>query len=188
MGLDMYLRRKHYIGGQYEWNEVKGEINLTIKGKKLPVDIKKLEYIEEEVGYWRKANQIHNWFVQNVQNGEDDCKSYYVDIEQLKELLGICKTINDKAILVKGKIKAGERYIDGKWVQQYEDGMLINNIEEIKELLPTADGFFFGSTEYDEYYLEDIKNTIEILEKVIKEDEELNKQGFYPDYEYRASW
>ena len=79
-------------------------------------------------------------------------------------------------------------YIDGKWVQQYEDGMLINNIEEIKELLPTADGFFFGSTEYDEYYLKDIKNTIEILEKVIKEDEELNKQGFYPDYEYRASW
>ena len=29
--------------------------------------------IIEQVGYWRKANQIHNWFVENVQDGEDDC-------------------------------------------------------------------------------------------------------------------
>ena len=27
----------------------------------------------EEVGYWRKANAIHGWFVRNVQNGKDDC-------------------------------------------------------------------------------------------------------------------
>lgn len=27
----------------------------------------------EEVAYWRKANQIHRWFVQNVQDGADDC-------------------------------------------------------------------------------------------------------------------
>ena len=39
--------------------------------------------------YWRKANQIHAWFVDNVQNGEDDCGEYYVSHEKLKELLDL---------------------------------------------------------------------------------------------------
>ena len=29
--------------------------------------------IMEMVGYWRKQNAIHNWFVENVQDGIDDC-------------------------------------------------------------------------------------------------------------------
>ena len=35
------------------------------------------------------------------------------------------------------------------------------------ELLPTAEGFFFGSQEYDEYYFEDLKNTKEQVDKII---------------------
>ena len=188
MGLDMYLTRKHYIGGKWEFNDVKGEINITIGNKHLPIDLNKLDYIIEEVGYWRKANQIHNWFVKNVQDGEDDCKSYYVEIEQLKKLLEICKTIKDTARLVPGKIKAGKKWVKDHWEQQYEEGKIIENVDEIKEKLPTTDGFFFGSTEYDEWYLEEIKTTIKILDNVVKEDEELNKLGFSPEYEYRASW
>ena len=42
---------------------------------------------ESEVGYWRKANQIHKWFVDNVQGGEDDCSPYPVTRDQLEKLL-----------------------------------------------------------------------------------------------------
>ena len=35
-------------------------------------------------------------------------------------------------------------------------------------LLPTQSGFFFGSTEYDEYYFGEIERTIEIIEPVLK--------------------
>lgn len=38
-----------------------------------------------EVGYWRKANHIHQWFVNNVQDGNDDCGSYQIGPEKLKE-------------------------------------------------------------------------------------------------------
>ncbi len=55
----------------------------------------RVKYIEEEVAYWRKANQIHNWFVQNVQDGVDDCKEYYVGIDDVMNLLDACKQVKD---------------------------------------------------------------------------------------------
>ena len=36
--------------------------------------------------YWRKANQIHNWMVNNVQDGNDDCGLYEVSIDHILEL------------------------------------------------------------------------------------------------------
>lgn len=157
MGLDMYLSRKKYIGANYDHRNVDAIISITIGGKKVPIDIKKISYIEEAVGYWRKANQIHNWFVENVQDGEDDCKSYSVDIEDLKELLDLCRQVKKEP-------------------------------NRAEELLPTCDGFFFGNTEYGEMYMEDIDYTIELLEKLIKEEEEYNANGFYSEFEYFASW
>lgn len=118
--------------------------------------------IIEQVGYWRKSNQIHNWFVENVQNGVDDCGVYEVNEYQLMELLDLCKRVQDKAVMVHGQIK---------------------NSEEIAELLPSCDGFFFGGTNYDEYYMNDIKETIEILEKVLEETD-FEKEAVF----YHASW
>ena len=77
MGLDSYLKKRIYIGAEYEHRKVKGSINLTAENKPIKVDLKKVTEIIESVGYWRKANHIHKWFVDNVQNGEDDCKEYH---------------------------------------------------------------------------------------------------------------
>jgi hypothetical protein len=95
MGLDMYLSKKTYVK-QWEHNppEETYEVTVTKGGK--PVEVIKanrIKYIEEEVGYWRKANQIHKWFVDNVQSGNDDCKEYYVDIDDLMNLLDACKQV-----------------------------------------------------------------------------------------------
>ena len=53
-----------------------------------------------------------------------------------------------------------------------------------EELLPTTDGFFFGGTEYDEYYFWGLENTVKMLDPVL----ELMKEN--PDYDvfYQASW
>ena len=98
MGLDMYLYKKTYIGAQYEHRNVKGQIDITIGDKVVPIKFDRVCYVEESVGYWRKANAIHNWFVKNVQNGEDDCKDYYVSVENLKDLLNLCLEVKEKAI------------------------------------------------------------------------------------------
>ena len=39
--------------------------------------------------------------------------------------------------------------------------------EKVEDVLPTRAGFFFGSTDYDEYYIEDLKQTMEICERVM---------------------
>jgi len=49
-------------------------------------------------------------------------------------------------------------------------------------LLPTASGFFFGSTDIDEYYWEDLQDTIDGVTKVLEDFPE----DFY--FEYQASW
>lgn len=156
MGLDMYLTEEIYIGGYYEHNEVSGSINLTKKGKEINIPIDKLSYTILQVGYWRKANAIHGWFVENVQDGVDNCAKYYVSVEQLQTLLDVCKTIK----------KEKEK----------------KSLKKVEELLPTQSGFFFGSTQYDEWYWEDIDRTIEILTEALK-----NKSEF-SDFYYEASW
>lgn len=152
MGLDMYLYKKNYIwSGEWVKPEVKQEV-IVKKGGEIDTKIKSenIKYIVEEVGYWRKANHIHKWFVDNVQEGVDNCGSYYVDRDTLEALLEVCKQV-------------------------------LANPNEGPNLLPTASGFFFGGTEYDEYYLGDIGDTIRIIEECLS-DETAN------DFEYSSSW
>lgn len=45
---------------------------------------------------------------------------------------------------------------------------VLTDNSKAKELLPTTDGFFFGSTDYDEWYFEGLEYTVHLLEEVIK--------------------
>ena len=135
--------------------------------------------IIEDVGYWRKANAIHKWFVDNIQDGEDDCGYYEVAPEQLEELLNICKLIKQKCVLKKGKIANGYRIENGKKVPIMEDGEYIENPEVAAEYLPTQSGFFFGGTDYEQWYMKDIESTIEISTKVLKETDFDNQMVVY---------
>lgn len=56
--------------------------------------------------------------------------------------------------------------------------LILADHSKAHELLPTQDGFFFGSTEYDEWYFQDLENTVKALK-------ELDDNA---DYEYQSSW
>jgi hypothetical protein len=49
--------------------------------------------------------------------------------------------------------------------------------------LPTTVGFFFGGTEYDEWYINDLRNTMDIIEEVLKTTD-FDKEMIY----YVSSW
>ena len=112
--------------------------------------------IWEEIGYWRKANHIHKWFVVHVQGGEDDCEKYEVTKSNLLDL----KTVCEEVLSLKGK----------------DEG-------RIEEILPTTSGFFFGGTEYDEYYFSDVEETIRIINNVL-ETTDFEKELVV----YQSSW
>jgi len=81
MGLDMFLTKETYF-----FND--GKKSLKIEGVK-GIKPERVKYIIEEIGYWRKANAIHQWFVANVQEGKDDCQKYFVTKEDLTKLLDV---------------------------------------------------------------------------------------------------
>ena len=139
--------------------------------------------INDEIGYWRKANEIHKWFVDKVQNGVDDCGIYPVSKENLIELAGICLKILSEVKLVPGKIANGYKITKDGSIPTYIDGATIENPEICKELLPTQGGFFFGSTEYNSFYVDDIKDTLKICATVLADTD-------FDEYQvwYTSSW
>jgi len=162
MGLDQYLTAKKYVS---KWDYSGGFDSKVITQEfqdLLPMDTPDItKYgqfagitVEYPVGYWRKANAIHNFFVQNVGEDVDDCREMWVDRDVLVELRSRCDDV----------IKA-------------------DNTEEMAQEvgLETVSGFFFGDTEYGEWYKEDLKLTIEICDFVLALPEEYS-------FHYQASW
>ena len=169
MGLDMYLEiRKNEYRSKYHKD----------KGSRLKLEYPKdiTEFIPNltdltisrktnyEVGYWRKANHIHNQFIQNCADRDecgdpiDDCRPIEITVDKLEELLETCKKVSADHSLA-------------------------------SSLLPTQRGFFFGSTEYDEYYFKDIEDTIEIIEPVLKfAKHKLEIKDYAWEVYYQASW
>jgi len=165
MGLDMYLSAKKHLSkinykvlhenNELDYNSpevIYPEFNNLMQLTQL-TDVATDMYgasVEVTCAYWRKANQIHSWFVREVQGGEDNCGEYYVPSDKLIELLAICK-----------------HSLENK------DPAL---------LLPQG-GFFFGSTDIDEWYWNDIKSTISQLERILALPE-FDNLSFY----YNSSW
>ena len=89
--------------------------------------------VSVRVGYWRKANAIHGWFVRNVQGGKDECQDSSVSRESLKELRNLCQKMLDEQLV------------------------------GAADCLPTKPGFFFGTYEYDDHYRSDLEDMIKIV-------------------------
>jgi len=192
MGLDMYLDAKRsFYKANYKIDsdrpEDKIELEYHDKIRKLFPEIYDSDnlryiYVSFEAGYWRKANAIHKWFVDNVQRGKDDCHKHYVERDKLKELRSVCEKVLDVVKVKKTKINNGYTLGEGgKKIYNKVDGLKITNPAAVAKLLPTEDGFFFGSTDYDEWYLNDVKDTIKILDKALSLPEEWV-------FDYQSSW
>lgn len=152
----MYLRASTYSSNNdyYKKNpEVFDEVLQTLELTPDELDPEMLNMtISIPVLYWRKANHIHNWFVKNVQDGNDNCSEYWVSREQLKELKELCEQV-------------------------------IAEPREAYRILPTGEGFFFGSTDYDDWYFEQTRKTVKAIERY------LGSPRFKDfDFHYQSSW
>ena len=166
MGLDMYLYRREYVGG-WEWKTVETDGRekalydniieyLGVDG----VEASPHAYIDVCVAYWRKANAVHGWFVDNLAGGVDECQDILVPRDKLIELRDACADLL--------KVPAG---------------IALEDAAEHVGLLPRP-GFFFGSYDLDEWYMEDLKLTIKQIDAVLAGVKETD----WVEFIYRASW
>lgn len=112
----------------------------------------------ELVVQWRKFNALHRWF-EVACNGGNETNCDWLPVS-LEQLAGLLTTLKRVAA----------------------------NHELAPEVLPTQEGFFFGSTDYDESYLQDVDETIEALEKLLAEEAVLHAQGRRPRQFFYYSW
>lgn len=153
MGLDMYIytnskeMSKHinadgdFVNGFYEENGI--------------------------VAYWHKANAIHRWFVEKVQGGVDDCGTHEIEMCLLYELLDTVDTVLASTVLVDGKVRNGRMYNGREFIDCLADGKVLEDTSVAEFLLPTQGGCFFGYTDYDQYYWEDLTDTRDMLGKIL---------------------
>ena len=132
MGLDMYLSAKRYM-----WNKEREGVKVSGIDIPAPLELKELGC---RAAYWRKSNQIHGWFVDNVQDGEDDCKSYYVSRENLQELVDLCRKVLANRELAAELLPPNEGFFFGGY--QYDDYYfddLQRTADELTALLEAVD-------------------------------------------------
>jgi hypothetical protein len=158
MGLDMYLSGKVYISNSKFINDemvpnedFKKIVKVLPEGTYADSDAGGL-MIDVPVAYWRKFNALHDYIIKNHNNGEDRCEPVNLNKPELVQLLDILTNLMKEPL--------GSDYA--------------------KENFPTASGFFFGSTAYDEYYIAEVRRTIKILRKLIDSN--------YDYFVYESSW
>jgi len=144
MGLDMYLDREIYIGNEFKKPEE--QVDIKVFG----VNKAKVVSITERVGSWRKANAIHAWFVTNVQDGYDKCqRRYYVEVEKLKELLGLVESVLADHSLAEEKLPTQSGFFFG--CVDYDEHYF-KNLEDTKNILNDAIADRIGNHTESFYY------------------------------------
>lgn len=161
MGLDMYLMKRTYVRN-FDSMPPEERNTVTVTGpESTHIQPDRISAIVERVMYWRKANAIHAWFVRMTQNGRDECQESDVTRDQLVTLTELCETL----------------------LAEYAADPVAATVSA-KRLLPTQDGFFFGSTDYDEGYWADVCDTATDLRTLLNTTPDVWTVSFT----YYASW
>lgn len=148
MGLDMYLNAKRYIWKSCDSdNDIQNKLNEVMK-EDLP-DGMRVQEITLDAMYWRKANAIHGWFVENCQDGDDDCREYYVEREQLEELRDLCQALLNGDEEAEGELEPTEGFFFGSYEKDewyYKD--LQDTVDGLNKVLslPNSYQFYYRSS------------------------------------------
>lgn len=193
MGLDMYLKAKVFIGADYKNDDETRPASVVEITGLTDLWAGNSRYVEVEVpvAYWRKANQIHKWFVDHVMGGIDpnDGRDYYVELDQLRTLYETCVFVLASSNMAPDMIKTGSKIgpeTGGEWVDIIELGEVIVDPKVARDNLPTSEGFFFGSQEYDEGYIYDLTETVDQIGKILSYFDK--PDAVIVDLWYNASW
>lgn len=106
---------------------------------------------EDEVFYWRKANQIRAWLQSHLEEGVENCEYSTITKENAEALIKDCDRV-------------------------------LKNRSLASKVMPTSAGFFFGGTNYDEYYFEDLMNTSKKLKELLKTYDDENEAFLYSEW------
>ena len=154
MGLDIYFHKTK----RTEWNEVKSKIDAF---NELPEEEQTKQYESEtyptknfdpdEIGYFRKVNFLMEFF-----HYEGNCEYQEIAKSELEALQDACLEISKMKPSQVVYVKA-----EHQWDKDRVETVLSETDKaRCAEILPTQSGFFFGNTDYNQWYLDDVKDVL----------------------------
>lgn len=159
MGLDMYLSARKYISGV--------EFSDDYKTKTIRPEFKTLLNI---------AGLDESDVRQDLPSGRIE-----VTVAYWRKVNSIHQWFVDNC--ADGEDICQPMYVSREKLMELRDLVHEARAEKDPDLLPPASGFFFGSTEIDEYYWNDLKETQDTLDDILE-----NPKLADWDFEYQASW
>ena len=111
------------------------------------------------MAYFRKVNFLHLWVEAHVLDGRE---TNCDDVPMnLEQIAGLAQTCEQ----------------------------VLADPTKGPDVLPTGGRFFFGSTEYDDYYLDDVRDVLAACQQIISLEIEANANGLPPaKLCYWSSW
>jgi len=159
MGLDMYLTAERYLWGSGDNTDK--DVKAAIQKMMPETAGMEVKTVSIEAMYWRKANAIHKWFVDTLQEGVDECQTTRLEWDSLVQLRALCQSVlADHSIA--------------------------------PDVLPAGGGFFFGNTEYDEWYFDTLERTVEGIDRIenqlVAETDRSGVPYSQWEFKYQSSW
>jgi len=155
MGLDMYLSGKRYISSYFD-----------------EADKDRAEAIQQQFPELKGKDRF----------GSESC------IKEVRIEAGYWRKVNAIHKWFVDNVQGGEDECKPHYVSREQLLALkalcqevLDNRDRAADLLPSANGFFFGSTEYDDYYFDDLQTTIGIIDDCLELPESW-------EFEYCSSW
>lgn len=134
MGLDMYFTARRTFWDFIDRGGTARKI-LDIFPE-LPDDIEPSgTSVTVNFGYWRKANAIHNWFVQNVQGGKDDCQESWLSPDHMQALLDTVNKVLANTSLAPDLLPTKSGFFFGG--TEYDE-LYWRDVEKTKKILENA--------------------------------------------------
>jgi hypothetical protein len=151
----MYLRASEYVS-RNDWSrDENGDIldtpnslfNEIVERLELEDVIDKTGFaginIDVPMGYWRKSNMIHHWFVNNLADGVDECQPIYVNRKNLEDLKDLCITVVANPELAEQLLPTGSGFFFGSTsYDEYYFGDLNDTIGIITKCLESKFDYF----------------------------------------------
>ena len=206
MGLDMYINRfprnktREELDAESEAAWAKGleHWRKTIR-------------LVREVAYWRKVNWLHGYIVRTFADGVDECQPIELSRDDVGTILSRCFEVADvlsgKRMICQKEVGVEKcesiweddtsvepividfscgygAYSDRLWDNTEDRYWKVEDCvkEQLDSILPPEHGFFFGTYEYDMWYVSELSRTISMLTNIL--------EGWDDDYRYvyQASW
>lgn len=162
----MYLSKRTITKNYSKQADRNYEVKAFLNGSPIShVSPERIILVEEDVMYWNGADMIHNWFVQNVQQGKDDHGTHFLDKSKLEELAYTCRMVMEAFMR--------------------EPNKHFMEIDEARNLMPSS-ALLSKTKESDMRYLAYVRDTYEGITGLIKEIEDAN-DGTVVEFVYHAS-